>query len=71
MTEEQYNTLINRIQMVLDNQTILDNKLNGIQRQQKETQSDVVVVINNQRILGRDQDKLIEEVDSIKRQLKK
>lgn len=71
MTDEQYDALMKCLQTVLDNQVVLDNKLGAIQRQQKESQSDIVVIIDNERILGRDQDKIQEDIDWIKREIKK
>ena len=47
MTTEQYNELIKQLGQVLDNQVILGNKLNTIQ-------SNIHVIINNQKILGKD-----------------
>jgi phage shock protein A len=69
MTEEQISNITKKLQRILDNQNILDNKLDTIQRELKEVKTDIFTIIHNQQILGTDQDKLMKDVSIIKKSI--
>ena len=64
MNEEQYEDLKSHLRTITNNQVIIDKRL-------RDMQGDLITAINNQKILGRDQDRLIEEVAAIKKLIKK
>ena len=64
MNEEQYEDLKSHLRTITNNQVIIDKRL-------RDMQGDLITAINNQKILGRDQDRLIEEVAAIKKLIKR
>ena len=71
MTEEQISNITKKLQRILDNQAILDDKLNLIQRDLKDIKADNFALITNQKTFGRDQDKLMKDVETIKKSISK
>lgn len=69
MTEDQLKNLQTNIGIIIDNQTILSNKLNAIRTELDSAYSDIRVVINNQHLIGEDLDNITEKINRISKGL--
>ena len=67
MSREEYDALMKKLTLVLENVHIVNDNVLLLERKLTTLQSDMGVSLNNEIILGRDQDELMEDVKKIKR----
>lgn len=67
MTDEQYASIQKDLAMVISNQTIINNNIVRLENKVDQLQSDLRVSLNNDIILGRDQDELMQYVKRLLR----
>jgi hypothetical protein len=67
MTDEQYAAIQKDLAMIISNQTIINNNITRLENRLNTLQDDMRVSLNNEIILGRDQDKMQADVDQILR----
>jgi hypothetical protein len=69
MTEEQYTGIRKELSIIISNQDIINKNVNSLSTQLDRLQSDMQVSLNNEILLGSDQDKLIRDVQNIGRSI--
>lgn len=67
MTDEQYAAIQKDFAMIISNQTIINNNITRLENRLDTLQSDMRVSLNNEIILGHDQDKIQADVNQILR----
>lgn len=67
MTDEQYAAIRKDLAMIISNQTIINNNITRLENRLDTLQSDMRVSLNNEIVLGRDQDKMQADVNQILR----